>query len=385
MYCPLPFVQFSTTPGGVYQACCIAKWNGIHNMTVENTSMLEFFNSEYMKQLRHDMIFGHTDLIEDTCSKCIEQESTSGKSRRTGLKNYNIDDDVINNAKSKSDLIPTDLDSLKIKFFGNLCNLKCRMCFASASSKIAAEEVKYGAKRKILVNPWKDMDQEKFFKEFKIILPAVKKLEILGGEPLINSDILKFIKWIVDSNLSKDLVLNLTTNCMEINYELLSYFKSFKEILLTASVDGIGEKDEYIRTGTIWKEKIDNIRNMQSIDNVKLNFGVTLQLLNIGYITDISNFIRDNFNTEVSFDGSILTNPSNLKASNLPSDIASIYLNKYEKNNFVYKNECIKILKTKGDHNLFLSGIQRLKELDMRRGTCLIDIFPEFESYYDAC
>ena len=76
--CPMPFIQFSTTTMGDYQACCIAKEPG--NLTFENTSPMEFFNSKHMKTLRHDMANGiRSNVFKKTCHNCIEQEKLYGK------------------------------------------------------------------------------------------------------------------------------------------------------------------------------------------------------------------------------------------------------------------------------------------------------------------
>ena len=52
-YCTLPFVQFSTTVAGNYQACCIAKKQ---SENIVDVSPMDFFNGEHMKQLRYDML-----------------------------------------------------------------------------------------------------------------------------------------------------------------------------------------------------------------------------------------------------------------------------------------------------------------------------------------
>ena len=40
------------------------------------------------------------------------------------------------------------------------------------------------------------------------------------------------------------------------NFDLFSLFKYFKQVTVMFSVDGFGKKDEYIRTGTNWEEKV---------------------------------------------------------------------------------------------------------------------------------
>jgi len=153
-YCILPFVQFSTTASGNYQACCIA--NHQEENIIDITPM-DFFNGDHMKQLRWDMLQPGepSQLIKDTCFKCIENEINSGNSKR--IQNYYTTNDFKKNALNPSslnkiaenkdyNLEPTDMDSFKIKIFGNLCNLKCTMCNPKVSSRIAAESKKHKIK-----------------------------------------------------------------------------------------------------------------------------------------------------------------------------------------------------------------------------------------------
>ena len=79
-FCVLPYVQFSTTVSGDYQACCIAKQQ---KENIIDISPLEFFNSNHMKQLRYDMLQENiSPLIKDTCYKCIINEKNTGNSKR---------------------------------------------------------------------------------------------------------------------------------------------------------------------------------------------------------------------------------------------------------------------------------------------------------------
>ena len=40
------------------------------------------------------------------------------------------------------------------------------------------------------------------------------------------------------------------------------YKKAFKQLAFNISIDGIGKKDEYIRTGTVWQKKKENIKKL---------------------------------------------------------------------------------------------------------------------------
>ena len=84
-FCILPFVQFSTTVDGSYQACCIANKQ---KENIKDMTPMDFFNGEHMKQLRWDMLQSGepSQLIKDTCYKCIENERNTNNSKR--LQNY---------------------------------------------------------------------------------------------------------------------------------------------------------------------------------------------------------------------------------------------------------------------------------------------------------
>ncbi len=390
-FCILPFVQFSTTVNGDYQACCIAKQQ---RDNIVDKPPMEFFNSDYMKQLRYDMLQDNiSPLVRETCFKCITMEKSSGNSKR--LQNvYTTRPDKLDTLKQETlksilkdknvDLEPTDMDSFKIKIFGNLCNLKCVMCNPHTSSKIAAEMKRHGEwSGNSIVNPSKKMDMDKFYADLKKVLPTTNQIEIVGGEPLLYPETYKFLNWIVENDLSKNLELRMVTNAMTENFEVFSLFKYFKKITIMFSVDGVGKKDEYIRTGTIWEEKVRNMKNMALLPKVKISFSTTAQLLNIGYLNEVHDFVYDTFNIKPRLNNG-LTFPVWARAVNIPKDIADRYIEKYKPLYFYNKKAHMKTLMNdkERNHNVFIRGIYELSKLDKRRNTNLLDEYPEFEKYY---
>ena len=387
-FCSLPFLQFSTDPSGNYQACCIAKKT---DMNMVNVAPLDFFNSDHMKQLRHDMANGiDSKLYQDTCFKCIINEKKTGFSKRLINKHDPRSIDLVDLTAIREnkdyDLKPKSLDSFKIKIFGNLCNLRCTMCYPGASSKIAAEHKKLGLHPgKSIINPYKSMDQDKFYRDLLEILPITKSIEIVGGEPFLYPETIPFLRWIIDNDLAKNLVLRFITNGMVEDIQLYSYFKEFKEVRVLVSIDNVYDKEEYIRTDTIWKDKVEIVKNLQSVPNIVVGFSNTIQLLNIGYLSDIYDVSMEEFNKPAPLNNQ-LTYPAKLRASNLPPDIAEMYLDKYKDKEFSFKDRHIDALNrtfTERDHWEFMAGMQHYKWWDKKRGTNLIDSFPEFKKYYD--
>ena len=396
-YCTLPFVQFSTTVAGNYQACCIA------NKQPENivdVSPMDFFNGEHMKQLRYDMLKEGepSDLIKKTCYKCIANEKNSGNSKR--LQNYyttNLDKTNVLQQRTLRkikenkdiDLEPTDMDSFKIKIFGNLCNLKCTMCNPLVSSKIAAEQKRLGTLPKdwegpIIIDQSEKMDMEKFKDDMKKILPTTNQIEIVGGEPLLYPKVATFVKWIVDNNMSRHLELRFVTNGMTENFELFTLFKYFRKVTIMFSLDGIGKVDEYIRTGTVWEEKVQNMKNIGQIPKVKLSFSTTIQLLNIGYLHEIHDFVKETFGMQAKLNNN-LSFPVWARAVNVPEEVAENYITKYVDKKFYNKAHHMHTLKNSKErnHTRFLDAMNRYKYLDTIRDTNLIEVFPEFEKWYE--
>ena len=399
-FCILPFVQFSTTVDGSYQACCIANKQ---KENIKDITPMDFFNGEHMKQLRWDMLQSGepSQLIKDSCYKCIENEKNTGNSKR--LQNYYTTNDHKKDtlklhtlekiAENKDyNLEPTDMDSFKIKIFGNLCNLKCTMCNPMVSSKIAAESKKLKIPHNgwiwegpVEVNPSKNMNMDKFREDLKKILPTTKQIEIVGGEPLLYPETFELVNWIVENDLSKNLDLRFVTNGMTVNMELFTLFKYFKQVVIMYSIDGVGKVDEYIRTGTKWEEKVENMRNSKLIPgNIKLSVSTTIQMLNIGYLSPIDDFCKDVLNVAPRFNNP-LSYPKWARAVNVPSDIKQKYLKNYSGKNFINKRHVLDILENEKerDHDEFFRGIKRYKMFDKIRKTNLLDIYPEFERYYN--
>jgi hypothetical protein len=150
------------------------------------------------------------------------------------------------------------------------------------------------------------------------------------------------------------------------------------------SLDGVGKVDEYIRTGTVWEEKVQNMKNIGQIPKVKLSFSTTIQLLNIGYLNEIYEFVNETFGMQAKLNNN-LSFPVWARAVNLPKEVAEKYIVKYKNKNFFNKAHHIHTLKNDKERNndRFLDAMDRYKYLDSIRNTNLLNVYPEFEKWYD--
>ena len=131
-------------PQGAIRLCCVSRQLGeLATFSLASDRLDDVWNSDYLRGVRRKLAAG--ECIAE-CGHCYATEKTGGLSRR-----------LISNARWAKDLGPL-LDRLLATSLaedgnvpgapiyyqlmpGNLCNLKCRMCFPSYSSQIEKDAV----------------------------------------------------------------------------------------------------------------------------------------------------------------------------------------------------------------------------------------------------
>ena len=392
VFCALPFTYLYVDSLNEYKVCSDARLSS--QINTHDMSIIEYFNSEYMNEMRFDMLRGQlTEQIKGTCIRCIEREELGSWARRV----KHIDKKIIDDFKKNNSLIPTS-NTLKLKF-GNLCNLKCLTCGPYSSSRWAHERntikemdvykelkdqissislKKYGKLYQESFDyefPF-DMSRlnydfnEKFYLELEILLKHLDRIIISGGEPFINDNFYDFIQWMINNNYSKDISLIVFSNLTKLPKNFKSFYNKFKSFNINVSIDGVGKKDEYIRRGTNFEEKDKNIKQIKDFFN--LEFCSTMSILNVGYQKDLIQYCSQ-YNKYPSF-FNVLVEPFYLQINNLPDDIIEIY-EKTNQTHRLFKSSLREI-----DH--FKLGIKFLKKYDKIHKTFLLTEWPEFEKYY---
>lgn len=390
-HCPMPFSHFSSSPDGRYKPCCVAKASPY---TTKDKSPLEFFRSPVMERLRTDMREGRiSDHVIDYCKRCLITEAQSGHSKR-----------IEERQKHGRTCETGRFNSIKLKLFGNLCNLKCVMCAPLQSSKWAAEIIEHGPLRiedpsvpqasrdeiahatawpvrdfppdRCIISPFRQMDQDKFYRDMEYIVPRLNRLEITGGEPLINEDVLAFIRWIIDRKWNRNLSLKFVTNgtCFARDLTFLGHFKSVR---LSISVDGVGARGEYLRHGTKFDQLRENILRYREIPNLRVSGNTCITALNIGYLDEIFEFFES---VGLPFRlSNILVGPRYLRALNLPEGLKERYREKLAATPWAAQaGIAMRILRTAEDLPQFRTMLRYLEALDARRRTDARTLWPEF-------
>lgn len=350
-----------------------------------------------MQTIRRDMLSGNfSETTSYACSQCIKNVNNGMVSRRE-LENeryLNVDKTNQNVKKflANEKFKYSDLQYVNFKVLGNICNLQCVMCGPSASSKIVAESIKYFGSNmeKAELNPFNEYTKEQYFNEIDKIVSETKALKMVGGENLIHPNFNELFERFINNKNCKELDLTIITNGTKIPKTLTDNAHKFKSLNLICSIDGVKSRGSYVRYGLNWKTFDENMKNLLNHDFINVKFIVATQLLNIGYIDEIYDYLVNDLGLnpdDVSWDN-VVTNPQIHRAINLPETIKKFYIEKFEGHPMIERkpeswNRIIHILTSPQDsHEQFISGIKKLKALDKVRNTNLTSLYPEFLDFY---
>jgi len=309
-YCPMPFMHIYSGSDGRYDMCCHSCINGkeskiLRQQSVNDTLPFDHFLSKPMDEIRSNMLEGKQ--IE-SCRNCYSNEKIIGRSKRIDYINEFGYPDKINRV------------ILKLRIFGNYCNLSCYMCHPFNSSTRTNELISLGEK----YDPnWRFEDNIKFTKvsyeeiEKNILdnIGRVDQIQITGGEPLQSVRMYEFLEKIPD-NISNYINIGMTTNLTKVrwkNKSLDQIIEKFPNFRMKVSCDHYGDKLKYIRYPIDVEEFENNIFEFQKY----LKISPTLSVLNVDDIDDIIDYYDSNFKVLTIFEtASIVNSPYHLTPAN---------------------------------------------------------------------
>lgn len=326
-FCFYPYVQLSTSPGGLLKPCC----NYMDTVNNEKGSGLNIFkgdsfnsawNSFSMVKMREDMF---NEKIPNNCARCIRDGKTGMRARsvdeyKNDIKTLQFVQDTANN-NFVAEHSPTYLE-LKPS---NLCNLKCVMCNSYDSSQIKKElhqlnekypgiHIKEGRFIKISDvssdtikddNKWLNFedvnweDNETVWTEFEKLAPSLEVLSFAGGEPTIMPSVIKALTFCVEHGYAKNIKVFLSSNFTNLNKSFFELMPNFKKFELIASIDGAGKVQEYCRFPSNWNQVSKNYieaKKYMKYPNVKILVNITISMFNIVNLTDLLYWIEDRAN-----------------------------------------------------------------------------------------
>jgi organic radical activating enzyme len=310
-YCAFPFQHQYVHMSGSVRLCCATmenvtdkKDNRVH---MNNDSLQKIWNNDYMKEARLKMKNGE---VLKACTKCIDQEARGYKSMR----NENNEKQNINNVNTDGsmDTMPNSMEL----HFGNVCNLKCKMCGQDYSNQIGKEILQIGEKDKDFlqwvykqsgnVNNWTNnlsveytwfQNEKTKNKLIDYVSKHITKLTIIGGEPTVIPEFYELLDYCYKNNTLKDKDITIVTNLTNTNPKMTQWLPKMKAWTIWASIDGIGDITEYIRYPSNFKKVVENLNFYKKLllesNNGKIVFSPAIQLLNIHQLDDMLKWFID--------------------------------------------------------------------------------------------
>jgi sulfatase maturation enzyme AslB (radical SAM superfamily) len=353
------------------------------------------------------MLEGGGPTVKSNCQVCIEQEKHSPESHRKTYNGY-LDHQKPELKKELEEYLETDMDTPFVRTMEwiaptNFCNLRCHMCGSANSSSIARENQKIGQPNvPSLGNKtlYKNDDKaESFIQECDdFVIDNLVELKLTGGETLAIKYNYDLMKRIVERDLAKNMDLRITTNGTLTpkfdSKDIFDYIPEFKSCLINISIEGWGKRNEYIRYPSNWDVVYRNAKRFTALNDTKVLFVSTINSINVGYLWEIAkgmDHLLDEFPDKFypfSTGSLVWGRMEKYVITNVPPDIREQYAQLYFENwNKRYDQDFKKILDyletLPYDEELMHKMMKDVKSRDINRGTCLLDLAPEWKPYYE--
>ena len=311
-FCTMPFNSLEISPDGTCKVCCKIKTNikktYKEDFNVLNDKIEDIWQSISLKELRSKFLRNEKP---EECKLCWTEEESNVKSLRLQTQLTKIDKET------------PKVTYLSLKL-SNKCNLACRICSPQLSSLWQA----HFKKLQLPLEPtkmFKTVDLEKFQDDrieslYRLSLD-LNHLLIYGGEPLINDEVIDYLKYLVRSDISKNIQLTLNTNGTVFSEEIISLFSNFKVVDLFLSIDDINQRFEYQRWPAKWTKIDNNIKNYAKLnsDKFRIEFYPSLSILNILTLDEFLSEISK-YGIPITFNN-IIHDPGILNIKNLPKEL----------------------------------------------------------------
>lgn len=327
--------------------CCLYESSKAHS------KIDDYWNDTETVSLRKSLLAGDRP---SGCRLCWENEDKGLKSLRQSVNEGRLE-------QYTQRLSETNLTHkpVQVKYTAGIeCNLACRMCLPTFSSKVARVWDILGKQSNTQTDDLLN-DRDYILNNSE----HIEYLDITGGEPFYHKNVKSLLQALVDKNDNDHITLHIVTNATRIDNQTIELLKKFKDVVLSISMEGVGGIQEYIRPGCDWKQLLDNIKKLQ--DNLfSLQVVSTISVLNIIHLQDLERWCHEN--NLFWAQPAMIDNPPELSPHNLP----------YQLHEFV--PERYKQYLTKG---MTHDPVGYIKDLDKYWNTDITQQMPEWESVFN--
>lgn len=317
-FCPLPWMFQAVRNNGDFRICCQANVSPTRGLLrhadgrVANAATddpEEVRNLALMKEARVLMLKGEWPA---SCVRCAREEGAGLRSRR--IYENQLWGETVNADSARAwtavdgTLDPEGSPLLSVDLrFGNKCNLKCRMCSPKDSDFWYDDHVALQGPRfhdthgTVRLEPdekgrWRATENgydwyesgEKFWGKLREVLPGLRHLHIVGGEPLLLEKHYELIERIVRDDQAGHITLEYNTNLTLLPQKILELWSRFQKVRVGVSLDAEGALGEYIRSPSKWSVLERNLERLDVAPGpIDAWISTTVQIYNVFYLPEL--------------------------------------------------------------------------------------------------
>ena len=387
-FCVAPFIHQSTKTDGKIKLCC-RSLPEIGNLS--STTLEEAWNNEIIRKVRLDLVNG---IKNERCNICWRHEAGNV----TSLRNIFEQHETPKNFDLSSIMNETGYVKSKVKWvelkLNNICNFSCRMCSPKDSTNWF-KDWKHVSKfynvqgnqeiENLGLTKKAYLGVEKNFVE-KLNLSEIEHISFAGGEPLFDKMHYEVLEKCLDR--ADKIKLSYATNLSMLtlgNHNVLEFWKKFKEIEISVSLDGPKEKNDYIRNGSDWKSIEENIKKLQLVtDNILIIGKVTLQNTNIYYLPETLEWFNE---MNIIYQMGYVEYPKWFDARMIPKKLKITISEKlndaHKKSNDIMLLNAINYMNSENLYTdeLWSKFYKYHEALDKERNQSLTEVFPIFKEF----
>lgn len=301
-FCIYPFTHLNVKANGHVTVCNRCKPMG---RIQEMGQIGDFWRGQKVSELRERLLRGEKP---DECNACWSLENSGATSyRQEALSPGSLHQKWYGQIRENH--YPVREIELR---FGNLCNLKCRMCSPKFSSRWESELANNTELRRWIEEDAENKDiyqlermvpkeelkssNEKVLKFLETSGHEVSYVMYSGGEPLLQREHYLSLERLLDH--AHGITLEYTTNLNYLNferYQVLDLWKKFKKIIIKISLDGDPLIYDYVRDGGNLKgveENINQIKHHLDPHQVALQGTCTTSIYNVMRLPEIMDYFQ---------------------------------------------------------------------------------------------
>lgn len=342
IFCTTPWYELQIYWDGGLGICCTERHrlypeSQQSQYNIANMSIKEWFNSPPVQQFRQALLGNRQ---HSACGRCYAEEALGAHSRRlkSNIKaaifpiafEQSFEQSPARHRFSESGLVDSQPIDMHIDL-GNHCNLTCKMCDAASSSKIAAQELKWGntSSQKFVGQDWTANEQvwQRFMQQL-LDIPNLSNIHFMGGETLLSKRIEQLVDFLA-RHQRFDVAFSFVTNGTLYRPDLIRKMSKFRRVGIEISIETVTEHNSYVRQGTDTAQVLDHIQKYKSLCSAHMDVTLrpAISALTIGQFHTLLQYAMDH---QLVIKPNWCIRPTWLNPNVLPGTIKQQYLLPYQ-------------------------------------------------------